>query len=91
MDQTRLCLSVPEESQPVASKVLHKLLRWIEAVDLASQQEGAPRPEFVAEDGSPIFPSPGDEDELWRARFSHQTQIVSRVFVASRKVVDGNV
>ena len=71
--------------------MLHKLLRWIAAVDLASQQEGAPRPEFVAEDGSPIFPSPGDEDELWRARFSHQTQLVLRAFVASRKVFDGMV
>ena len=58
--------------QPVASRVLHKLLRWIEAVDLASQQ-GAPRPAFAAEDGSPIFPLAGDPDELWRACLSNKS------------------
>lgn len=48
----------------MASRVLLRLLSWIEAADVASQQ-GAPRPDFAAEDGTPIFPTAGEPDELW--------------------------
>ena len=47
-------LSEVVNPQPEATKVIRKLLSWIEAVDLASQRGGA-RPEFKATDGEPIF------------------------------------
>ena len=50
--------------QPIASKVLLRLLKFIDRVDVCSQN-GEPRPEFTTEDGSKIFPSAGDPDELW--------------------------
>ncbi len=50
--------------QPVASRVLMRLLSWIDRVDVASQ-DGSPRPAFLGEDGSPIFPADGDPDERW--------------------------
>ena len=51
--------------QPIASKVLLKLLQWIDRVDICSQKTGVSRPEFVADDGSQIFPPEGDPDERW--------------------------
>ena len=39
--------------QPVASKVLLRLLEFIEHVDVCSQR-GDPRPDFVAEDGARV-------------------------------------
>ena len=51
--------------QPIASKVLLKLLQWIDRVDVHSQKTGACRPEFVADDGSEIFPPEGDPDAMW--------------------------
>ena len=48
--------------QPEATKVIRKLLTWIEAVDLASQC-GEARPEFTGIDGEPIFP--GDDSKWW--------------------------
>ncbi len=50
--------------QPVASRVLLRLLAWIDRVDLASQG-GSPRPAFLGEDGREIFPLEGDPDEKW--------------------------
>jgi hypothetical protein len=50
--------------QPIASKVLLRLLEFIDRVDVCSQR-GESRPDFVAEDGSDIFPPAGDPDELW--------------------------
>lgn len=50
--------------QPIASEVLLRLLKFIDRVDVCSQS-GEPRPEFTTEDGSKIFPSAGDPDELW--------------------------
>ena len=50
--------------QPIASEVLLRLLKFIDRVDVCSQN-GEPRPEFTTEDGSKIFPSAGDPDELW--------------------------
>ena len=50
--------------QPVASKVLLRLLEFIEHVDVCSHR-GDPRPDFVAEDGAEIFPHAGDPDEWW--------------------------
>ena len=52
------CLNPQEDAQ----RVMHKLLDWIDRVDLASQV-GASRPAFLADDGSPIFPE--DENDLW--------------------------
>ena len=51
--------------QPAASNVMNKLLGWIGRVDSASQAEHHARPRFAAEDGSPISPGEGDEDEFW--------------------------
>ena len=50
--------------QPVASEVLLRLLRFIDRVDVASQN-GSPRPDFVAEDGEDIFPPAGSPNEKW--------------------------
>ena len=50
--------------QPVAFDVIRKLLRWIDRCDEASQH-GLPAPCFKAEDGGPLFPPEGSEDELW--------------------------
>ena len=50
--------------QPVAGRVLLKLLDYIDRVDRASQ-DGSPRPRFVGADGEPIFPPSGHPDELW--------------------------
>ena len=52
--------------QPIAAEVLQRVLSWIDAVDWASQRDD-PRPPFLAEDGGPIFPVEGDENELWCA------------------------
>ncbi len=48
--------------QPKCSKVLHKLMEWIDACDYASQ-EGKEKPECIDGDGQPIVPT--DEDNLW--------------------------
>jgi hypothetical protein len=45
--------------QPRAAAVMAELLQWIDRADMAAQA-GAPRPPFVRDDGSPIFP-----DEPW--------------------------
>ncbi len=50
--------------QPVASRVLMRLLAWIDSVDVASQ-DGSPRPAFLGEDGLPIFPADGAPDARW--------------------------
>ena len=50
--------------QPIAGRVLLRLLDYIDRVDRASQ-DGSPRPRFVGADGEPIFPSSGHPDELW--------------------------
>ena len=50
--------------QPICFEVIHRLLAWIDRCDRASQQN-LPRPSFECEDGSPIFPPEGAEDELW--------------------------
>ena len=50
--------------QPIAGRVLLKLLDYIDRVDRASQ-DGSPRPKFVGDDGEPIFPPSGHPDELW--------------------------
>ncbi len=50
--------------QPVASRVLMRLLAWIDSVDVASQ-DGSSRPAFLGEDGLPIFPAADSPDERW--------------------------
>ena len=50
--------------QPAASRVLTKLLGWIDRVDLASQGD-LPRPPFLDDHGSSIFPAEGESDERW--------------------------
>ena len=50
--------------QPIAGRVLLRLLDYIDRVDHASQG-GLPRPNFVGVDGDPIFPPSGHPDELW--------------------------
>ena len=50
--------------QPLAFYVIQKLLAWIDRVDHASQHR-MPRPDFAAEDGTPIFPPEGTEEEYW--------------------------
>jgi hypothetical protein len=50
--------------QPAASEVLLRLLEFIDRVDVCSQR-GESRPDFVAEDGSDMFPTAGHPDELW--------------------------
>ena len=50
--------------QKHAAKVIHRLLCWIDRVDEASMT-GDPQPAFQREDGGPIFPLEGDEDEKW--------------------------
>ena len=50
--------------QPLAFDVIRRLLAWIDRCDEASQQ-GLPRPEFKAEDGSRIFPAEGSDEEMW--------------------------
>ena len=52
------------DPQPVAFQVISKLLEWIDRADAASRQ-GIPRPDFAAEDGTPIFPPEGSEHECW--------------------------
>ena len=47
--------------QPDAQVVIHRLLDWMDRVDLATQT-GAPRPLFQTADGEDIFP---DNDEPW--------------------------
>ena len=47
--------------QPDAQVVFHRLLDWMDRVDLASQSGGA-RPAFQTPDGEDIFPP---EEELW--------------------------
>ncbi len=49
------------DPQPTASAVIHRLLGWIDGVDIASQT-GAPRPAFATAGGEPIFPA---EEERW--------------------------
>ena len=53
------------DPQPAASNVMKKLLGWIDRVDAASQAEHPCRPKFATEDGSPIFPREGEDDEYW--------------------------
>ena len=50
------------DPQPEASAVIHRLLDWIDRVDLASQT-GVPRPAFATIDGEPIFPP--EEERCW--------------------------
>ena len=50
--------------QPIAGRVLLRLLDYIDRVDRASQ-DGSPRPKFIGDDGEPIFPPSGHPDELW--------------------------
>jgi len=50
--------------QPVAGRVLLKLLDYIDRVDRASK-DGSPRPKFLGDDREPIFPPSGHPDELW--------------------------
>ena len=50
--------------QPIAGRVLLRLLDYIDRVDRASQ-DGSPRPKFMGDDGEPIFPLSGHPDELW--------------------------
>ena len=45
-----------------AFDVIRTLLDWIDRADEASQL-GLPKPPFAAEDGTPIFPPEGSEDE----------------------------
>ena len=45
--------------QPDAQVVIHRLLDWMDRVDLATQT-GAPRPPFKTADGEDIFPEDGD-------------------------------
>ena len=48
------------DPQPEASNVIHRLLSWIDRVDMASQR-GDARPAFATLDGADIFP----EEETW--------------------------
>ena len=52
--------------QPLACFVTRRLLSWIDRCDEATQR-GEPRPIFVSEDGSAIFPpeSAGDDHQWW--------------------------
>ena len=50
--------------QPAASRVLMKLLGWIDRADVASQCD-FPRPPFLAQDGSSIFPADDEPDGRW--------------------------
>ena len=52
------------DPQPMAQKVIQKLLGWIDKVDLSSQA-GLPKPPFEDENGDSIFPPEGHEDALW--------------------------
>jgi hypothetical protein len=47
------------DPQPQASCVMHRLLDWIDRVDLMSQH-GSPRPPFETIEGGPIFPNTND-------------------------------
>ncbi|MEE3276671.1 MAG: hypothetical protein VX193_02435 [Candidatus Thermoplasmatota archaeon] len=47
--------------QPDATVVIHRLLAWMDRVDLATQR-GMPRPPFQTPEGEHIFPP---EEELW--------------------------
>ena len=56
--------------QPIAGRVLLRLLDYIDRVDRASQ-DGSPRPKFIGDDGEPIFSPPGHPDELcWLTELS---------------------
>ena len=48
---------------PRAAAVFHRLLDWIDAVDIASQC-GDPRPPFATPNGEPIYPQ-GENDSRW--------------------------
>lgn len=50
--------------QPLAFAVIRRLLDWIDRCDQASQRN-LPAPRFRADDGGPIFPAEGSEDECW--------------------------
>lgn len=50
--------------QPLAFAVIRRLLDWIDRCDQASKRN-LPAPLFRAEDGGPIFPAEGSEDEYW--------------------------
>jgi hypothetical protein len=50
--------------QPLAFAVIRRLLDWIDRCDQASKRK-LPAPLFRAEDGGPIFPVEGSEDEYW--------------------------
>ena len=50
--------------QPLAFAVIRRVLDWIDRCDQASQRN-LPPPPFRAEDGGPIFPAEGSEDEFW--------------------------
>ena len=48
--------------QPKAQEVMHRLLDWIDRVDMASHA-GIQRPPFCTPAGEPIFPE--DDDDMW--------------------------
>ena len=50
--------------QPLAFAVIKRVLDWIDRCDQASQRN-LPAPPFRADDGGPIFPAEGSEDECW--------------------------
>ena len=57
------------DPQPEASKVIHRLLSWIDRVDLASQH-GDARPAFATLEGADIFP---EEEPWWLTELSRRT------------------
>ena len=56
--------------QPVAFAVIRRVLDWIDRCDDASKQN-LPAPPFEAEDGTPIFPPEGSEDECRPGSFDY--------------------
>ena len=50
------------DPQPRCSEVLKELLSWIDRVD--ARPDGK-RPACIREDGTPIFPEEGSENDLW--------------------------
>ncbi len=53
-----LCSETLRFNAAKASKVLLRLLEFVDRVDRASQ-DGSPRPAFIGEDGQSIFPPEG--------------------------------
>ena len=57
--------------QPRASIVIHKLLDWIDRVDIASQCNGG-KPDFTTAGGGCIFPD--DDDPWWLTELSRRAR-----------------